>query len=205
MFAQEEAQLEDNKVYSFVSQEAQPKEGIHEFYLNFTNEFKTDGIDAEVPEVNLRLRFVVEKDGSFTDIMVVGSDPHDIGKEAIRVLKTMPNWKPAQHVGKIVRSVFTLPIRLRNNKQNAEEETKKEITSKVENEYFEFECLQCSVRKTGLATADYRIENKDKTAEFQVTIMQTPEDLGNELVDMLKKMYKTRMQLLRILYFWMYL
>src|SRR5690554_7226208 len=116
VFAQEEAQLEDNKVYSFVQMKAEPKEGIHGFYLNFTNEFKTDGIDAEVPEVNLRLRFVVEKDGSFTDIMVVGSDPHDIGKEAIRVLKTMPNWKPAQHVGKIVRSVFTLPIRRRNNK-----------------------------------------------------------------------------------------
>ena len=195
LMAQEENKLDDNKVYSFVQMKAEPKEGFQGFYLDFTNEFKIGGIDAEVSEVNLRLRFVVERDGSFTDIMVVGPDPHDIGKEAIRVLKTMPNWKPAQHNGTIVRSVFTLPMKIRVNEEEEKtenidelEETDTIITASiVETEYFKFDCNQCSVRDTGLATADYRIENKDKTAEFQVTIMQVPEDLGSELVDMLNE------------------
>jgi protein TonB len=57
---------------------------------------------------------VVEKDGSFTDIRVIrdGGYP-EAGKEAIRVLKKMPNWKPAVHNGRSVRSQFALPIVVR--------------------------------------------------------------------------------------------
>ena len=62
----------------------------------------------------VKLKFVVEKDGSFTDIKVV-EDKHGLGNEAVRVLKSMPKWKPAQHNGKTVRSQFTLPIKVRVN------------------------------------------------------------------------------------------
>ncbi|HZW63554.1 MAG TPA: energy transducer TonB, partial [Flavobacteriaceae bacterium] len=72
-------------------------------------------IGGNVNEISIRLRFVVEKDGSFTDIQVVGADPHGAGREAIRVLRSMPKWKPAQHNGKTVRSSFTLPIKIRVN------------------------------------------------------------------------------------------
>lgn len=57
--------------------------------------------------------FVVERDGSITDINVVrGQDP-SLDKEAVRVIKTMPRWKPGQQRGKPVRVRFTLPVHFR--------------------------------------------------------------------------------------------
>ena len=60
--------------------------------------------------------FVVERDGSISDVQVVrGQDP-SLDKEAVRVIKTMPKWKPGQQRGKPVRVRFTLPVvfRLQN-------------------------------------------------------------------------------------------
>ena len=57
--------------------------------------------------------FVVERDGSITDMNVVrGQDP-SLDKEAVRVIKTMPRWKPGQQRGKPVRVRFTLPVQFR--------------------------------------------------------------------------------------------
>ncbi len=61
--------------------------------------------------------FVVEKDGSLSDFQVVrGIDPL-LDAEALRVLQTMPNWKPGTQRGENVRVRFTLPVvfRLQGN------------------------------------------------------------------------------------------
>jgi len=55
-------------------------------------------------------QFVVNKDGSIVDINVVRSVDPSLDKEAIRVIKSMPNWKPGKQRGKAVRVKFTLPI-----------------------------------------------------------------------------------------------
>jgi protein TonB len=60
--------------------------------------------------------FVVEKDGSITDVQVVrGVDP-SLDREAIRVIQQMPRWKPGKQRGQAVRVRFTLPVvfRLQN-------------------------------------------------------------------------------------------
>ena len=60
--------------------------------------------------------FVVERDGSISDVQVIrGQDP-SLDKEAVRVIKTMPRWTPGQQRGKPVRVRFTLPVvfRLQN-------------------------------------------------------------------------------------------
>lgn len=62
-------------------------------------------------EVKVRLKFAVEKDGTFGDITSESTNV-DYGKEAIRVLKRMPAWKPAKHNGETVRSSFTMPINI---------------------------------------------------------------------------------------------
>lgn len=54
--------------------------------------------------------FVVEKDGSITDIHVVRGVSPTIDKEAKRVIATMPHWKPGFQNGNAVRVKFTLPI-----------------------------------------------------------------------------------------------
>lgn len=57
--------------------------------------------------------FVVNKDGSIVDAQVVrGIDPA-LDKEALRVINSMPKWKPGKQRGKPVRVKFTLPVTFR--------------------------------------------------------------------------------------------
>ena len=56
------------------------------------------------------VQFVVNKDGSIVDPVVVRSvDPY-LDKEALRVIQTMPKWKPGQQRGKAVRVKYTVPV-----------------------------------------------------------------------------------------------
>src|SRR5690606_352349 len=112
--AQEENQWYENMVYCFVSQEAQSKEGIQRFYLNFSRRINIKDFSNDNREINAQLEFVVEKDGSFSDIRVI-NDSQGIGQELMRVLKTMPKWNPGKYDEEIVRSRFILPIKIRIN------------------------------------------------------------------------------------------
>lgn|SRR5690554_476082 len=103
-----------NEIVTLVQVKAVPNEGFEAFYNQFSRRFSPTSINTNVTEVTVRIRFVVEKDGSFTDIKVV-NDKYGFGNEAIRVLKTMPKWQPARHNGSTVRSMFTLPIKVRVN------------------------------------------------------------------------------------------
>lgn len=61
----------------------------------------------------IKLVFVIEKDGSMTDIRMVGNGDKALEKEAIRVLKAMnKKWTPGKINGEIVRSEKTLPIQI---------------------------------------------------------------------------------------------
>lgn len=57
--------------------------------------------------------FVVNKDGSIVDIEIVRSPDPYLSKEAERVLKLMPRWKPGKQRGKPVRVKFSLPVMFR--------------------------------------------------------------------------------------------
>jgi protein TonB len=59
------------------------------------------------------VQFVVNKDGSVVDPVVVRSvDPY-LDKEALRVISTMPKWKPGKQRGKPVRVRYTVPVTFR--------------------------------------------------------------------------------------------
>lgn len=105
---------DENKVWGFVQQKAAPNEGMQKFMNNFVRKFNAPDVGGNVKQIKIRLKFTVEKDGSFTDLQVL-DDKQGAGKEAMRVLKSMPKWKPAQHNGKTVRSKFTLPITINVN------------------------------------------------------------------------------------------
>ncbi len=57
------------------------------------------------------VQFVVEKDGSITDVKVVRDIGGGCGEEAMRVVKMMPKWIPGKQRGRPVRVLFNLPIR----------------------------------------------------------------------------------------------
>lgn len=55
--------------------------------------------------------FIVEPDGSLSNIEVIRSSGNQsLDKEAIRVIKQMPNWKPGEYESKLVRVKYAMPI-----------------------------------------------------------------------------------------------
>ena len=61
------------------------------------------------------LSFVVEKDGSLTNIQVLQSPDRSLGEEASRVLATSPKWEPGQQSSQKVRVKYTLPVMFQIN------------------------------------------------------------------------------------------
>ncbi|MDX1348855.1 MAG: energy transducer TonB [Putridiphycobacter sp.] len=59
------------------------------------------------------VEFVVNKDGSIVDARVVKPVSPSIDKEALRVVKKMPKWKPGEQAGKPVTVRYTIPIKAR--------------------------------------------------------------------------------------------
>jgi protein TonB len=64
------------------------------------------------------LQFVVERDGSLTDIKIVRNPGAGTGEEAERVLKMSPHWKPGIQNGKAVRFQYTVPVNFSLGDQN---------------------------------------------------------------------------------------
>ena len=54
--------------------------------------------------------FVVERDGSITDVKVMRSVDPSLDREAQRVVKAMPRWKPGKQNGSAVRVKYTVPV-----------------------------------------------------------------------------------------------
>lgn len=57
--------------------------------------------------------FIVERDGSITDVNIVKSVDPSLDKEAQRVVKSMPKWIPGQQNGSAVRVKYNLPVMFR--------------------------------------------------------------------------------------------
>ncbi|MFN0174940.1 MAG: energy transducer TonB [Saprospiraceae bacterium] len=96
-----------NKMPSFPGGEAEMFKWIykHMIYPEMAIESGTEG-----PVV---LTFVVGKDGNISDIAVLKTPAGGgiLGKEATRVVKTMPKWSPGEVNGNPVKVRFTLPVR----------------------------------------------------------------------------------------------
>ncbi|MDB5136647.1 MAG: energy transducer TonB [Mucilaginibacter sp.] len=56
------------------------------------------------------ISFIVEKDGSLSDIKIIRSVSEDLDAEALRVIKGSPNWNPGIQNGKPVRVAYTMPL-----------------------------------------------------------------------------------------------
>ena len=54
--------------------------------------------------------FMVNCDGTISDIEVIRSPHPSLSKEVIRIVKHMPKWKPGKLKGEVVRMKYTLPI-----------------------------------------------------------------------------------------------
>ena len=101
---------EDNSVYNSAGIEVKPefKGGLSKFYTYIIKNYRSPDVPGLKGQV--LVSFVIEKDGSITDIKVLKDIGYGSGEEAIRVLKNCPKWTPAEQNGKTVRCQFMLPI-----------------------------------------------------------------------------------------------
>lgn len=105
---------EENKVFDIVEQ--QPLfPGGHAALMKYLSENTKYPVVAQENGVQGRVtvQFVVEKDGSISDVHVLrGVDP-SLDKEAVRVVKSMPRWTPGKQNGITVRVNYRVPVLFR--------------------------------------------------------------------------------------------
>lgn len=106
----------EEKAYEINTVEVKPEYngGLSKFYQfiakNFRTPFTYDGFKGRV-----LVSFVIEKDGSLTEIKVLKDAGYNTAAEAIRVLSKSPKWSPAIQGGIPVRCYYVLPIVLVSN------------------------------------------------------------------------------------------
>ena len=103
--------VEDNTIYNAVEVRPDFPGGINKFYEYVRKNFRTP---EEEVKGKVIVQFVVEKDGSLTDIKVVRDLGYGTGKEAERVLRNSPRWKPGIQNGRPVRVLYSLPISIQS-------------------------------------------------------------------------------------------
>lgn len=103
---------EQNKIFEVVEQQPQfPGGSVNGWiadHIKYPVVAAENGIQGRVV-----VQFVVERDGSVSQVRVVrGVDP-SLDKEAQRVISSMPKWIPGKQNGQSVRSRFTVPVTFR--------------------------------------------------------------------------------------------
>lgn len=74
--------------------------------IKYPKDAKEEGIQGKV-----YVTYVVEKDGTVTNVSVLRGVSKSLDAEAVRVIKGMPKWKPGKQDGKPVRVQYNLPIK----------------------------------------------------------------------------------------------
>jgi protein TonB len=112
----QEVTEDPNKLYSMAGIETKPDfpGGMAKFYKYIGEEFEPS-TDEDFKGGKVFVSFVVEKDGSLTDIKVTRDVGYGSKEEAIRVLKKCRKWVPGEQNGKKVRVLYSLPITIQAN------------------------------------------------------------------------------------------
>lgn len=107
-------EVDENQVYDVVEQNPRFPGGEEAMYKWLNENIKYPPICQEQNiQGRVYLQFVVEKDGSITDVKTVRSPDPYLSKEAERVINAMPRWSPGRQGGKPVRVKFSLPVMFR--------------------------------------------------------------------------------------------
>lgn len=83
-------------------------------YLSKNIEYPEDCRKKKI-EGRVRLRFIINKDGVVTNVTIKDGVHPSIDKEAIRVVTSMPNWRPGMEDDELRSVYFTLPINFKLN------------------------------------------------------------------------------------------
>lgn len=111
-FCQEEKKVSvDDEVFVVVEEQAEFPGGMEAMYayiqknLVYPEKAKAKGIEGRV-----FVQFVIEKDGSISNILIKRAIGGGCEEAVVEMIKNMPKWKPGTQKGKPVRCQFNLPI-----------------------------------------------------------------------------------------------
>ncbi len=107
---QEEEEKED-EIFQVVEQDPEFPGGVEALYKFVQQNIKYPQL-AKENNITGRVfvQFVVEKDGSVSNVRAARDIGGGCGAEAVRVVKSMPKWTPGKQRGKAVRAAYTLPV-----------------------------------------------------------------------------------------------
>ena len=89
--------------------------GMQKFYEEVGKKFRTPTVE-DATTLRVYVSFVIEKDGTMTNVRVLKDPGHDMGKEAIRVLQSIKTkWIAGKKAGQSVRTAYNLPITINVN------------------------------------------------------------------------------------------
>jgi periplasmic protein TonB len=102
---------DEDKVFLAVEQAAEFPGGVAAMMkflqknIKYPASAKRMGIEGRV-----FVKFIVDKEGGISNMEIVKGINADLDKEAMRVIKLMPPWKPGKQNGRAVKSQFVLPV-----------------------------------------------------------------------------------------------
>lgn len=151
------------EIFSFVEEEATFYGNIQE-YVKMNIVYPKSSLDKGLGGTSY-LKFVVETNGEITNVQVSKGVPNcpECDEEALRVVKTMPNWKPGKNKGKPVRSYCGLPVKFEvgnssPNPKNSSSQIREKKSGKV---LFETKCSTChSLHRNSTGPDLFGVRNK---------------------------------------------
>ncbi|MBE0653758.1 MAG: energy transducer TonB [Bacteroidales bacterium] len=111
-FVQADEEVEEQQIFLVVENMPEFPGGEAAMYkfigdhIEYPRMAKESGISGRV-----FVTFVVEKDGSVTDVQILRGIGGGCDEEAVRVIKAMPKWNPGKQRGKPVRVQYRMPIK----------------------------------------------------------------------------------------------
>ena len=107
----EEEEIEEAEIFTVVEEMPEFPGGMAKLAEYLAKNIKYPQLARESGiQGRVFINFVVENDGSVTNVKVMRSLGGGCDEEAVRVVKSMPKWKPGKQRGKPVRVSYNLPV-----------------------------------------------------------------------------------------------
>jgi TonB family protein len=112
--AQQSGKADTSHIFYAVEREPEYAGGLDRFaqYLQQNIVYPPGALKSRT-QGKVFVTFVVEKDGTLSNVAIVRGVSEDIDAEAVRVIKNSPKWKPGIQNGLVVRAQFTMPLSFR--------------------------------------------------------------------------------------------
>lgn len=105
--------INNNGIYNYDYVDEQPlfPGGEHGLttYINRTREYPYSAYENKI-EGRVLCSFVINEDGSVSDIRIVRGVEDSLNQESVRIIQKMPKWEPGREQGRPVKVRYVIPI-----------------------------------------------------------------------------------------------